>query len=336
MKAAIFYAPGDVRLEETQKPEAKPGEALLRVKKIGICGGDVHFYTGMHPYSNYPQIYGHEIVGEIEELNGASELRAGDIVVAEILIACGRCYPCRHGKPNCCVDLKVIGAHTQGGFAEYAVFPIANLHKVPDGLSLDDAVLVEPYGIGYRCVERSEIAEGETALVIGVGAIGLTVVDILKTKGARVIAADISEFRRKKALAMGADDTIDPGREDMLRRVMKLTEGEGAGVVFEATGNSRVMASTEDFVAAGGTIVIVGLTNDKVPFTGLNFTKREMTLKGSRNSVNAFEPIMRLMAEGKLHQKELLTKRFPFDQALEAFAYTAEHIQTEGKVVLEF
>ena len=295
------------------------------------------FYDGSHPYCNYPQIYGHEVAGVVETLpEGTEGLKKGDLVVTEILLACGKCYPCRHGKPNCCVDLKVIGAHTQGGFAEYAVFPAANLHKVPGNLTLDDAVLVEPYTIGYHCVERSEIQPEETALVVGVGAIGLTVVDILKAKGCRVIAADLSEFRRNKARTMGADETIDPGSEDLRGRVLELTQGEGAGVVFEATGVSKVMSMTEDLVAAGGTIVIVGLTNDKVCFTGINFTKREMTIKGSRNSVGAFEPVLKLMSEGKLHQKELLTKKFPFDQAVEAFAYTVKNIATEGKVVLEF
>lgn len=336
MKAAVFYAPGDVRMQDVPIPQISSDEALLKVIKVGICGGDVHFYDGSHPYSNYPQIYGHEVVGIIERMGSESaQFKAGDIVVAEILIACGECYPCCHGKPNCCVNLKVIGAHTQGAFAEYAVYPIKNLHKVPDGMPLDDAVLVEPYTIGYRCVERSEIADDETALVIGVGAIGLTVVDILKAKGVRVIAADLSDFRRTKALAMGADAIIDPGRENLVERVRELTNGEGAGVVFEATGVSQVMSMTEDLVAAGGTIVIVGLTNDKVPFTGLNFTKCEMTVKGSRNSVCAFQPVLKLMREGRLHQKELLTKSFKFDDAPEAFAYTAKNIQTEGKVVLE-
>ena len=229
----------------------------------------------------------------------------------------------------------MIGAHSQGAFAEYAVYPIRNLHKVPDNLDIDSAVLTEPYTVGYHCVQRSEIVEGETALVIGAGAIGLTIIDILKSKGIHVIAADLSEFRLNKAKAMGADEVIDSGKEDLLSRTMELTQGEGAGVVFEATGVNSIMSQTQDLVAAGGMIVIVGLTTGEVSFHGLNFTKREMTIHGSRNSVGAFEPVLKLMSEGKLHEKELLTKKIAFDDAVEGFRYVAGHMASEGKVVIE-
>ncbi|HVI42055.1 MAG TPA: alcohol dehydrogenase catalytic domain-containing protein, partial [Anaerovoracaceae bacterium] len=213
MKAIVFHAPKVVSIEDVPIPEIKDDEALIKVLQVGICGGDIHFYDGSHSYANYPQIYGHELVGRIEKLpENADGFKIGDLVVAEILIPCGTCYPCRHGKPNCCANLKVIGAHTQGAFAEFAVYPIRNLHKVPGNVSIDSAVLTEPYSIGYHCVERSEITSGETALVLGVGAIGLTIVDILKTRGVRVIAADLSEFRLNKAKAMGADVVINSGK----------------------------------------------------------------------------------------------------------------------------
>lgn len=337
MKAIVFHAPKEVRIEEVPMPEYGQDEALVKIIQVGICGGDVHFYDGSQPYANYPQIYGHEMVGRIEALpeGGGSGFKPGDMVVTEILNPCGHCYPCRHGKPNCCADLKVIGAHSQGAFAEYAVYPIRNLHKVPENLDIDSAVLVEPYTIGYHCVQRSEIGEGETALVIGVGAIGLTIVDILRSKGIRVIAADLSEFRLKKAKAMGAEEVIHSKKEDLLARTLELTQGEGAGVVFEATGVSSVMRQTQDLVAAGGMIVIVGLTTRDVTFNGLNFTKKEMTIHGSRNSVEAFGPVLKLMSEGKLHEKELLTKKLAFDHAVEGFRYVADHIASEGKVVIE-
>jgi len=337
MKAIVFHAPRDISIEDVPIPEIKDDEARIKILQVGICGGDVHFYDGSHPYANYPQIYGHELVGVIDKLpeNVDCEFKVGDLVVAEILLACGKCYPCRHGKPNCCVNLKVIGAHTQGAFAEYAVYPIRNLHKVPEGVSIDSAVLTEPYTIGYHCVERSQIAPGETALIIGVGAIGLTIVDILKTRRVKIIAADLSEFRLNKALAMGADMVINSGEEDLLSKVLELTDGEGAGVVFEATGISSIMSLTQDLVAAGGMIVIVGLTSKEVSFNGNNFTKREMTIHGSRNSIDAFPPVLQLMKEKKLHESELLTKKIRFDDAVEGFRYVAENLASEGKVVIE-
>lgn len=337
MKAIIFHAPKKISIEDVPLPAPKSDEALLKVLQVGICGGDIHFYDGSHSYANYPQIYGHELVGTIEKLpDGAeTELRLGDRVVAEILLPCGSCYPCRHGKPNCCSNLKVIGAHTQGAFAEYAVYPIKNLHRVPDNLSLDSAVLVEPYTVGYHCVERSEIVSGETALVIGTGAIGLTIIDILKTRGVTVIAADLSEYRLQMAKDMGADVLINSGNEDLLARVLELTNGEGAGVVFEATGVSKIMSLSQDLVAAGGIITIVGLTGNDVSFHGINFTKKEMTIHGSRNSVGAFAPVLEMMSAGELHEGRLLTKKIKFESAVEGFEYTTNNLAVEGKVVIE-
>jgi L-gulonate 5-dehydrogenase len=336
MKAIVFHAPYNVSVEDVEKPSIRDGEALIEVIQVGICGGDIHFYDGSQPYANYPQIYGHEVVGRVVELpvNYTGEFHVGDIIVPEILLPCGKCYPCRHGKFNCCVNLKVIGAHTPGAFAEYAVYPIANLHKIPDSLSFDSSVVIEPYSIGYHCIERSNIPAGETALVIGAGAIGLTIIDILKTRKVKVISADLSDFRLGMAQKMGADFIINSASENLLERLLELTNGEGAGFVFEATGVPYVMSLTENLVAAGGTIVIVGLTTDKVEFTGLNFTKREMNVLGSRNSTNAFEPIINLMVDKKLHPKVLLTKKFPIDNAVECFNYTYVNFAKEGKVVI--
>lgn len=337
MKAIVFHAPQNISIDDVAMPEYGEQEALVKVIQVGICGGDIHFYDGSQPYANYPQIYGHEMVGRIAALPNGYDgaLKNGDLVVSEILDACGECYPCRHGKPNCCANLKVIGAHSPGAFAEYAVYPLKNIHKVPANVDVDSAVLVEPYTIGYHCVERSEICAGETALVIGVGAIGLTIVDILKSKGIRTIAADISEFRLNKAKAMGADEIINSSRENLLERTLELTGGEGAGVVFEATGVSSIMSMTQDLVAAGGMITIVGLTTKDVSFHGLNFTKREMTIHGCRNSVGAFGPVLKLMSEKKLHEKELLTKKIDFEDAVEGFKYVVNNVATEGKVVIQ-
>ena len=336
MKAIVFRGPRDIAVEDVKIPQINDGEALIEVFQVGICGGDLHFYDGSQPYANYPQIYGHEAVGRIAKLPPAYDgiYKLGDMVVPEILLPCGKCYPCRHGKFNCCVNLKVIGAHTPGAFAEYAVYPIANLHKIPSSLSMDSAATIEPYSIGYHCIERSGITDGETALVLGAGAIGLTIVDILKTKKVNVISSDLSEFRINMAKKMGADHIINSGKENLLERVLTITNREGAGFVFEATGVPGVMSMTEELVAAGGTIVIVGLTTSKVEFTGLNFTKREMNILGSRNSTNAFEPVIKLMAEKKLHQDILLTKKFPISNAVEEFKYLCDNSANEGKVAI--
>ncbi|MDR1508066.1 MAG: zinc-binding alcohol dehydrogenase family protein [Synergistaceae bacterium] len=312
MKALVFENQFDAAVKDVPKPSIENDQALLKILACGICGGDIHFYGGTHPYSHYPQINGHEAVGTIEKLpEGRADFAPGDRVVPEILIPCGKCYPCRHDKPNCCSNLKVFGIHVPGGFAEYAAVPVKNLHKVPDNLSLDEAVLTEPYSIAHHVVTRSGINSDETALVIGAGTIGLTVTDILKTKGVTVIVADISEFRLEKARAVGADITVNSSKRNLEEEVMKNTDGEGAGFIFEATGVPKVMESTIDLAAAGGTVMIVGLTNEAVSFSGKKITGKELTIKGSRNAYRDFGPVLELMSSGRLHQSVLLTKKIP-------------------------
>ncbi len=337
MKAAVLYAPFDMRLEEVSTPDCGMDHVLVKVKAAGICGSDVHFYEGTHPYKNYPRIHGHEFAGEIVKLGeNVSGFSVGDHVVIEPLKACGKCYPCRHGKYNCCTKLQVIGAHTDGGFAEYIAVETKNLHKIPQDMPFDLAAALEPYSIGAHCSNRAEITPGETVLILGVGAIGLTITDYAKLLGARVIAVDTSLARLELAKKMGADEVINPLTEDVNTRVMQLTDNEGAGIVIEATGVTKVMENTENLVASGGKIVIVGLTNDKVAFTGINFTKNEMTVLGSRNSMNVFPQIIADANNNKIHPELLVTHRFKFDNVVEAFKYAKDNISSVGKIVLIF
>ncbi len=337
MKAALFYGPFDIRTEDTAKPAAGRGQAVVKIKAVGICGSDLHFYDGTHPYQNYPRIYGHEMAGIVDETGeGVTGFKRGDRVAIEPLLPCGHCYACRVGKYNCCANLKVIGAHTDGGFAEYLSVPADRLNKIPDDMDFVTASLCEPYTIGAHCMERAAITKEDTVLILGAGAIGLTILDYAKNANARVIVADIHQFRLDKAKSFGADVVINSKQEDLLSRIMELTGNEGASVVIEATGVSKVMESTQDLVAAGGRIVIVGLTTEKVAFTGINFTKKEMTILGSRNSTNMFPYVIKMFSSGKLQQDKLITRVFDFSEIKEAFEYTYNNLSVITKVVIQF
>ncbi len=335
MRAAVLYGPFDLRVEEVPRPTPGPGEALVRIRKVGICGGDLHYYDGTSPYCHFPSIHGHEMVGTVEAVAGDSDLHAGELVTGEILRPCGTCFACRHGKPNCCANLRVIGASSPGAYAEYAVYPLANLHRVPAGLTEDDAVLTEPYSIGHHISHRAGIAAGETALVMGAGAIGLTTIDVLKTMGVRVIACDLSERRLAAARRFGADFCIHGATEEVGVRVAALTDGEGAAAVYEATGNPSVMAQALDYAAAGGTVVLAGITGKPIAIDGLLVTKKELSILGSRNAAGEFPAVLRLMAEGRLHQREMITRHVPLAEAPEAFRHLHERPGEEIKVVIE-
>ena len=334
MKAAIMHAPGAMRLGEWETPEPKPGEVKVRVGATGICAGDLYIYKGSNPYAQYPVIGGHEIAGLIEELGeGVDGVSPGERVVVEPFIGCGHCYPCRVGKSNCCMNLAIIGVHRPGGFAESVVAPAKNIHKVPEGLSLTWASFAEPIAIAVQAARRGELQSGEEVLVLGCGPIGLALIEVLQAYGAKVVATDISPERLETAATLGAEALLSG--PNLTRQILERTGGEGMGVVVEATGSPKVMEQTADLVAAGGRIVILGLAKkgETVSFPGLDFTRKEMTVAGSRASAGCFPEALRLLSSGAVHYPKIATE-IPMWQAPETFARLAQNPGAMHKGVL--
>jgi L-gulonate 5-dehydrogenase len=309
MKAAIFDAPKTMHVGDWKMPTPGPDEVLVSVKAAGICAGDMYIFQGKNPYAKYPIIGGHEICGEA----------SGKLVVVEPFVGCGKCYPCRIGKSNCCANLKVLGVHAHGGYADYMVAPAANIHLVPPGLSPVWASFAEPVAIGVQACRRGGVRAGELVLILGAGPIGLALIEVAKARGARPVATDVLESRLEFARELGAEALkADDG---LLQKVLDLTNGEGAPVVIEATGNPKAMESTVDLVAAGGRIVIVGLVKKgtMVSFPGLDFTRKEMTIVGSRASVNCFPEALELLAAGKIQYPKVASE-FSMWDAPQVFA----------------
>ena len=204
MRAAIMNAPFDMKVGDWDTPRPGPGEVLVSVGAAGICAGDMYFYLGKNPYAVYPQICGHEIAGTIVEVGpGVTNLEPGALVVVEPFIGCGHCYPCRVGKSNCCMNLRIIGVHQPGGYAEYLTAPANLIHRVPAGLSLTFASFAEPVAIGVQACRRGEVG-AEYVLVLGCGPIGLAVIEVAKARGADLVATDISPERLETAAKLGA------------------------------------------------------------------------------------------------------------------------------------
>lgn len=324
MQTAVFSAPFQIAMQEREIPVPKTGEALVRVDAAGLCAGDLYIYLGKNPYVSYPRIGGHEIAGRIEKLGpGTDGLDVGTPVVVDPFIGCGICYPCRVGKPNCCANLDIIGIHREGGFADYVLAPIDHLIQIPKGMSAYQASFAEPVAIGVQACRRGQITSDDTVLILGAGPIGLALVEVAKARGAKVFVTDISEDRLQTAAELGAK-SLKAG-EDLHDEVMALTNGEGMPVVVEATGNSIAMEQTADLVAAGGRIVIVGLVKKglKVSFEGLDFTRKEMTIVGSRASTGCFPESLALISSGKIRYTEIGT-RFKLSQAPEVFMTLAD------------
>ena len=333
MRAAIFDAPQAIRMADVAKPSPGPAEVLVKVKAAGLCAGDLYIYTGKNPYVSYPRIGCHEIAGVVEAYGpGASGPAIGTRVVVDPFIGCGKCYPCRIDKRNCCANLTIIGVHREGGFADYVVAPAQNLNVVPDTLTDFEAAFAEPVAIGVQGCRRGQVTAEDAVLVLGAGPIGLAVVEVAKASGAKVYATDISAERLSTAADLGA--TPVAGGAGLFERVLELTNGEGMPVVVEATGAVAAMEQTMDLVAAGGRIVILGLVKKGTGVTlpGLDFTRKEATILGSRASVDCFPEALDLLASGKIHYPEIASS-FALGEAPAVFARLADNPMALHKAV---
>lgn len=312
MKTVILKKPGQFSLIDTAEPgPPREGEAVVRVGRVGICGTDVHAFRGLHPFFDYPRIAGHELGVEIAELGGDNcGLAVGDRCAVEPYLNCGCCAACRSGRTNCCVDLRVLGVHVDGGMRSYIKVPVSKLHK-SDRLSLDQLALVETLGIGAHAVERAGIEPGESALVIGAGPIGLGVVLFCALQGAKVTVVDINEDRLAFCdQYMNVKDCVHVPPPEL-----------NPAAVFDATGNPRSMAASFGLPAHGGRLILVGMYKGSLEFDAAEYHKREMTLLATRNSTSStFEKIIDLMQAGRIDIGPWLTHRMALAQVPDQFA----------------
>jgi 2-desacetyl-2-hydroxyethyl bacteriochlorophyllide A dehydrogenase len=320
MKTVVCEQPYQLVLKDTEKPAVRAGEALVRIRRVGICGTDLHAYRGNQPFFEYPRVLGHELAGEIAEIgDNAQGLRKGDTVAVIPYLECGNCIACRSGKPNCCVRLNVLGVHQDGGMREYLAVPADHLLRA-DGLRADQAAVVECFAIGAHAVRRAALMPGEFALVIGAGPIGLGVMKFARLAGARVIAMDMNAERLRFCRQWAPADYVVDASGDPLLEIAAITGGDYPTAVFDATGSARSMGSALQYAAHSGRLVYVGLTKGEIAFANPEFHKRELTILGSRNATREdFEQVMGSMRRGEIDTDAFITHRVGFDGMISAF-----------------
>lgn len=320
MQQLTCIEPGQFAYGQQPVPSLESGTALVRIRRIGICGTDLHAYEGTQPYFSYPRILGHELAGELVGLNGAGGFQPGQRVTILPYYNCGDCIACRSGKPNCCVQLQVCGVHCDGGMRTYLRVPAAALVD-GSGLDWDALALVEPYAIGAHGVRRAGVQPGETVLVVGAGPIGLTVMAMSQLAGARVIALDVNENRLQFCRSgLGVAHVVNSAAADPVAAIQSITQGNMPEVVIDATGNLNAINTAFRYLAHGGRYVLVGLQKGDITFSHPEFHKREATLMSSRNATRAdFEQVIGLMRNQQLKPLGLVTHRVNFEQAASAF-----------------
>ena len=324
MQAIVLTEPGHLAFDERPAPaDPLPGHALVRVHRIGVCGTDFHAYRGRQTFFTYPRILGHELGVEIVAVNPApdapSPVAVGDHCAIEPYLYCGKCIACRQGRTNCCVNMQVMGVHVDGGMRPYLTVPLHHLHPSRT-LSLDQLALVEMLTIGAHAVDRPATGAGETALVLGVGPIGLTVIQFAQAAGAHILAADIDEqrlaFCREQ---LGVEHTLLVG-DTLADQVRDLTDGDMATIVFDATGNPASMNGSLRYLANAGRLVFVGHYPGDLSLSDPEFHRRETTLYGSRNSTaRDFRRVISLMESGQVDTTPWITHRVAFPQVIDVF-----------------
>lgn len=318
MKSIVCDGPGELRMRLGPVPTAAAGDVLLRVRRIGVCGTDMHIFRGTQPYLAYPRVMGHELSGEVVTAPAGSGLLPGDGVFVMPYLSCGECVACRKGKTNCCTRIQVLGVHRDGGMAEYLAVPATFVLKT-EGISLDDAAMLEFLAIGMHAVRRGAVAAGQRVLVVGAGPIGVAVALFAALAGAEVTVLDARADRLgfcQDVLRVAHAVTAGEGDREQLAAI---TGGDFFDAVFDATGNIKAMERGLDFVAHGGTYVLVSIVPERISFADPEFHKRETTLLGSRNATaDDFRAVLAAMKAGLVPTRAMNTHRATLDEFIDA------------------
>jgi 2-desacetyl-2-hydroxyethyl bacteriochlorophyllide A dehydrogenase len=320
MKILTCTTPGNFEYSVGEKPLLQNGNAIIKIKRIGICGTDLHAFEGTQPFFNYPRVLGHELSGELVEFDNAPGFEIGEAVSFIPYFNCGTCIACRSGKSNCCTQMQVCGVHVNGGMAEYLSVPSYSLLH-GEGLSFDELALVEPLAIGAHGIRRAGVQKDEFVLVIGAGPIGLGTMEFARIAGGKVIALDINDQRLqfcKDKLKVGY--TVNALSPNVTQQLMDITNGDMPTVVIDATGSLKAINNAFQYMAHGARYVLIGLQKGEICFNHPEFHKREGTLMSSRNATREdFEHVIASMKKGEVDPTTYITHRVSFDDVKQEF-----------------
>lgn len=307
MDVVVCVEPGALSVQQRPIPKRASDEVLIRVRHVGVCGTDMHIYRGTQPYLTYPRVMGHELSGEVVEAPSGSQLRVGDPVYVVPYMSCGRCAACVKDKPNCCMNIEVLGVHCDGALAQFVSIPERFVFRA-DGITLEQAAMIEFIAIGAHAVRRADVQRGQRVLVSGAGPIGIACALFSNLAGADLTIID----SRQERLAfcrdhLGIARTMAPN-DGIESELLAATQGEMYDVVFDATGNPAAMQAGFKYIAHGGSYVLVSVVNADITFSDPEFHRREATLLGSRNATpEDFELVLNAMRAGTIPTQALNT-----------------------------
>ncbi len=338
MLRATMTSPGKIEFSEVPKPTLGGHDVLLRIRRIGICGSDIHVFHGKHPYTSYPVVQGHEFCGEVAEVGpNVQSFRPGDLATAPPQIVCGECVPCREGRYHICENLRVMGFQAPGVAQEFFALPESALLKLPAGFTVESGALVEPLAVAIHAVGRAGSVAGLKVLALGAGPIGNLVAQVARWRGARrVLISDISNPRLEIARQCGIDCTVNSREASLESWVAEAFGPNRADVAFECVGVAETANQAIHNVRKGGTIVIVGVFGER-PEIDLGLVQdRELELRGTlMYQRQDYVDAIRCLAEGGIKTGPLLTRNFSFRHYPEAYAFIEQNRERVMKVMVD-
>jgi threonine dehydrogenase-like Zn-dependent dehydrogenase len=332
MKAVSLYGAGDARVVDVREPEPKPGELLLRVNMVGLCGTDLNSFRGRNPLISFPRIIGHEIAATVEQ--GSASIPKGTQVTVSPYTSCGQCASCRRGRFNACQNNQTFGVQRDGALTEWISVPEAKVYPSP--LSLKELCLVEPLTVGVHAVSRGRITAADTVAVFGCGGVGLGAIAGSAFRGARTIAIDVDDAKLETARAAGATELIHSTREDFRQRLRELTGGTGPDVIIEAIGLPETFRAAVEEVAFTGRVVYIGYAKEPVAYETKLFVQKELDIMGSRNALpEDFREVIAMLEAGRFPVERTVSAVVGMEEAPSMLAKWSDAPAAFTKIMIE-
>ena len=339
MKAVQIVKPNDLRVIDVPKPTLdEHNNVLVKMTAAGICGSDVGIYHDTNAAATYPRIIGHEMVGVVAEVGPtAKKVKVGDRVIIDQVVPCGHCYACRKGRPNVCGNLQVRGVHIDGGYREYMAVPDTDCYLVPDMLTDTEAVMIEPTTIAVQCCSRAQLESEDTVLIIGSGALGSSILRIVKQFQPRqIIVSDIDDAKLEEALKNGATHVINSLKEDVPARCHELTDGYGVTVSIDAACVKTSLITALNATGSAGRVITMGFSVAPTEVNQFAITSKELDVRGSRLQNRKFQDVIDLINAGKIDLRGSISHTFPLTEAQKAFDFVDSHDPSIRKIAFTF
>lgn len=337
MLQQVMTAPGEIEFREVAIPEIKDDQVKIKIRKIGICGSDIHVYHGKHPFTSYPVTQGHEVSGEIVELGKEVKgLAPGQKVTIQPQVVCGKCHPCRHGKYNLCEELKVMGFQTTGVASQYFVTESSKVTPLPEEMSDDEGAMIEPLAVAVHAVNRAGDVKGLKIAVLGAGPIGNLVAQAAKGMGAEsVLITDISDIRLEKAKECGVAYTANTKREDFGEAMLRCFGPDKADVIYDCAGNDITMGQAIKYARKGSTIILVAVYEGMAAVDLAVLNDHELDLNTTMMYRDEdYREAIKLANEKKVLLTPLISRHFAFRDYLKAYQYIDDNRETTMKVII--